>query len=390
MKTSARYAQARAAFSPPSAGLSRHRFKAGALALAPVLGVLLLGACGQKEEAAAPGPEEVGTVQVYPQQLSQDFEISGRTVAIRTAEVRPQVTGLLQKRLFTEGRDVRAGQTLYEIDPATYKAAYDRAVANLQSTRAKAQRFGDLVNDSVVSKQQRDDAVAAWRQAEAEVEAAGVDLGRTKIRAPIAGRIGRSITTEGALVTANQPAALSTITQLDPIFVDIQESSDAMLALRRGMGPGDLSADSKKKLGVALTLEDGKPYGLEGKLSFAEVNVDQGTGMTTLRAIFPNPNHLLLPGMYVRARLTHPIEGQAYLVRQDLVMRNIHADPYVLVVGADNVVHEKLIRLGGQKGDAWVVTSGLNPGDRLVASGIQRVHEGSKVKPSAMTPASSH
>lgn len=347
--------------------------------LSALAAALSLSACGHHAKAPPP-PVTVDVITVQPQTVAADTELSGRTVAYRIAEVRPQVSGLLQHRLFVEGSDVRQGQQLYQIDPSTYQAAYDKAVANLEAAKAKAQRYEQLVGASVVSKQDRDDAVSAWHQAQADVEATHIDLVRTRMEAPISGRIGRSLATEGALVTADQAATLSTVTQLDPIFVDVQQASDALLALRRNVTDKNLSADSKTTIPVRLILEDGKPYAETGRLAFSEVNVDQGTGMTTLRAVFPNPKHLLLPGMYVRAHINAGDQHDAYLVPQDDVQRDIHADPYVLTVAQDGTVKQVAVKIGGQNGASWIITSGLNPGDRVLASGFQQVEPGKPVK----------
>lgn len=361
---------------PRSARRSRTRGAACGAALALIL---TLGACAGEPEAKAPEPARVDVMVMQPRDLPRDMDFSGRTRAYRVAEIRPQVNGILQRRFFTEGVDVAKGQTLYQIDPSVYQATYNRAVANLASARNLARRYEDLVADKVVSRQQRDDAVAAWHQAEAEVQAAHIDLQRTHLSSPITGRIGRSLTTEGALVSADQAVALTTVTQLDPIFVDIQQSSDELLRLRRHLTDKNLTAGSGANIPVELTLEDGKPYEIKGKLSFSEVNVDPGTGMTTLRAIFPNPEHLLLPGMYVRAKVRASVAHSAFLVPQNAVSRDIHADPFVYVVAKDGSAKEARVTLDGSSGNSWIVTQGLHAGDRVITNGLEAVRPGAQV-----------
>ncbi len=344
------------------------------------LGVsMLLGGCGGAPAPAPKAPPHVDVIVMQPGDVERDMVFSGRTSAYRIAEIRPQVSGILQRRQFEEGTDVVKGQTLYQVDPSTYQAVYDRAVATAASTGALARRYQALVSDSVVSKQQRDDAVAAWRQAQADVQSARINLQRARVYAPISGRIGRSLTTEGALVTADQATALTTVTQLDPIFVDIQQSSDALLRLRRSLTDKNLTAGKGGNIPVELTLEDGKPYEIKGRLAFSEVSVDPGTGMTTLRAIFPNPQHLLLPGMYVRARVRTAPAKASYLVPQNCVERDIHADPFVYVVDAQGQARQVKVTIDGTQGNAWVVTGGLHPGDRVISNGLEAVNSGARV-----------
>ena len=364
-----------------------------ALLLAGTALVFSLTSCKQAAAPSTPPPADVSIISVQPRTVDALATVPGRTVAYLLADIRPQVSGVLLKRTFEEGTDVKAGQQLYQIDPGPYQAAYDKAQATLLHdqaalvyARAHAARWGALTRDAWTSKEDNDSAVSAADEAAATVkvdqatlDAAAIDLNDTKMLSPISGRISRSMVTEGALVTANQAAALATVTQLDPIYVDVTQSSADLLPLRRQLQDKNLSANSGLSIPVDLTLEDGRPYGLQGKLSFSEVNVDQGTGTTTLRAIFPNPNHLLLPGMFVRATLHEGAHKNAYLVPQNAVQRNIHADPYLYVVNQKDDVEERLIQIDGSQGNDWVITKGLNPGDRVITDGLQRVTPGAHV-----------
>ena len=328
------------------------------------------------------------------------MEVPGRTTAFRIAEIRPQVNGVLLKRMFEEGSDVTVGQQLYQIDPAPYEAAYGKAEgtllhdqATLLDAQAHAARYSILSHDSWVSKEQNDNAIAAAGEAAASVKVdqaalkeASINRTYTKVLSPLAGRIGRSAVTEGALVTANQAGALATVTQLDPIYVDITQSSADLLPMRRRLRNKNLNAGDNDAPPVDVTLEDGKPYRLQGKLAFSEVSVDESTGTMTLRAVFPNPDHLLLPGMYVHAILHEGVDQNAYLVPQNAVGRDIHADPYVLVVNQKDSVEERMVELDGTRGDSWVVTKGIDPGDRIITEGLQRVSPGAHVHPTDVTP----
>ena len=321
-------------------------------------------------------------------------ELPGRTSAYLIAEVRPQVSGIIQERLFVEGSDVEAGEVLYQIDPAVYQATYDsakaelaRAEANLNPIRLKAERYADLVKIKAVSQQENDDASAAFKQAEADVEAnrAGVETARinldyTRVTAPISGRIGRSAVTVGALVTANQPAALATIQQLSPIYVDVTQSSAEMLRLNQGLASGMLKSSDATRANVRLVLEDGSLYPLSGTLEFSEVSVDQSTGSVTLRAIFPNPKHTLLPGMFVRAILDEGVNEHALLVPQRGVTRNQAGDAMVMVVGSEEKVEPRVIKVLRTVGDNWLVSEGLKAGDRVIMEGLQKARPGTPVK----------
>jgi len=359
-----------------------------------VAGLITTG-CGKKTAAAPPpaGPPEVGVVVVQPKPVALATELPGRTAPTLIAEVRPQVNGIIQKRLFTEGSDVKAGQVLYQIDPATYQAAFasaraaqSRAEATLNTVRLKAERYRDLVKIKAVSQQDNDDAQAALQQAEADVaaakaavETARINLAYTKVTAPISGRIGRSTVTDGALVTANQPTALATIQQLSSMYVDVTQSSAELLRLKQNLASG-LLKNSAGQAQVKLLLEDGSAYPQPGILKFSEVTVDQSTGSITLRAVFPNPKQTLLPGMFVRAVVEEGESPQAILVPQRGVTRNPAGDAMVMVVGAEEKVEPRVIKVARTVGDSWLVSSGLQAGDRVILEGIQKARPGTRVK----------
>ena len=357
-----------------------------------------------KPKAASPkqsGPPEVGIVVMKPERVSLTTELSGRTAPQFIAEVRPQVGGIIQKRLFTEGSYVKAGQILYQIDPASYQAAYasakasqSRAEATLVSLRLTEERYRDLVKIKAVSQQDYDNASAALQPAAAElaiaksaVETARINLAYTKISAPISGRIGRSTVTDGALVTASQPTALATIQQLDFMYVDVTQSAAELLKLKQNLAKGVLKKSGSAQ--VKLLLEDGSKYPLTGTLEFAEVTVDRSTGSITLRAIFPNPKQTLLPGMFVRAVVEDGVSEQALLVPQRGVTRNPDGNAVALVVGAEEKVEPRVIKVERTVGDNWLVSEGLKAGDRVILEGIQRARPGTPVKavPFGSTPA---
>lgn len=374
-----------------------HKIKLTAVIGAILAGMILAG-CGKKTGAGAPpkpGPPEVGIVVVQPQRVALTSELSGRTAPCQVAEVRPQVNGIIQKRVFTEGSDVKAGEVLYRIDPATYQAAFAsakaaeaRAEANLGAVRLKEERYRDLVKIKAVSQQDYDDAHAALKQAEADVastraavETARINLAYTKVTAPISGRIGRSAVTDGALVTASQPAALATIQQLGSMYVDVTQSSAELLKLKQNLASGLMKKDSGiAQARVKLLLEDGTAYPLTGTLKFSEVTVDQSTGSITLRAIFPNPKQTLLPGMFVRALVEEGVSDQAILVPQRGVTRNPKGEALVMVVGAGEKVEPRPIKVARTVGDNWLVSEGLKAGDRVIVEGIQRARPGTPVK----------
>jgi len=374
-----------------------HKIKLISALMAFIAGMMLAG-CNKQNSAAqkpAAGPPEVGVVTIQPQRVALSSELSGRTVPYLIAEVRPQVSGIIQKRVFTEGSDVKAGQLLYQIDPASYQAAFAsakaalaRAEATLGSVRLKAGRYQDLVKIKAVSQQDNDDAQAGLKQAEADVDTAKaavetvrINLAYTKVTAPISGRIGRSTVTDGALVTGNQTVALATIQQLSPMYVDVTQSSSELLKLKQNLDSGLMKKDSgTAQARVKLLLEDGSAYPLPGTLKFSEVTVDQGTGSITLRATFPNPKQVLLPGMFVRALVEEGVNEQAILVPQRGVTRNPKGEALVMVVGAEEKVEPRPITVVRTVGDNWLVSGGLKAGDRVIVEGLQRARPGTPVK----------
>ncbi|RNC68040.1 MAG: efflux RND transporter periplasmic adaptor subunit [Desulfuromonadales bacterium] len=372
-------------------------YRARLIAAAGLLAAALMVAGCDKKTAATPppsGPPEVGVIVVKPERVALTTELPGRTSANLIAEVRPQVSGIVQKRLFTEGSDVKAGQVLYQIDPATYQAAFAsakaaqaRAEANLIPARLKEERFRDLVQIKAVSQQDHDDASAALKQAEADVaaakaavETARINLAYTKVTAPISGRIGRSTVTDGALVTASQAAPLATIQQLSSMYVDVTQSSAELLKLKQNLASGLLKNNGSAQARVKLLLEDGTPYPQPGSLKFSEVTVDQSTGSITLRAVFPNPKQTLLPGMFVRAIVEEGVNEQAILVPQRGVSRNSKGEALVLLVGAEDKVEPRVITVVRTVGESWLVSGGLKAGDRVILEGIQKAKPGTAVK----------
>jgi membrane fusion protein (multidrug efflux system) len=369
------------------------------LALAGILtGMLVMTGCKESTPPGGPAPAkgvpEVGVVVVSTEPVTLTMELSGRISPQMVAEVRPQVGGLIQKRLFTEGSEVKAGEPLYQIDPATYqaalasaKAALAKSEANVFTLRQKAERYKQLVTINAVSRQEYDDATAALKQAEADIEAnkaavetSRINLAYTRITAPIAGRIGRSTVTPGALVTANQATALATIQQLDPVYVDVTQSSADLLRLKRNLASGELKGNDPGQAKVKLMLEDNSAYPLEGILKFSEVTVDQTTGSITLRALFPNPNQLLLPGMFVRGVIQEGVREQVMLVPQRGVSRDPAGNAVAMVAGENDVVERRILKTERTVGDAWLVTEGLKVGERVIVEGIQRVRPGITVK----------
>lgn len=340
-----------------------------------------LAACG-KDGAQQPmqGPPVVGVQTVTPQSVSLDTELAGRTSAFTLAEVRPQVSGIILKRLFTEGSDVKAGQPLYQIDPATYRASYESALANVTALRLKAERYKQLIAVNAVGQQDYDDTVSSLKQAEAALDTARINLNYTHVYAPVSGRIGKSNVTMGALVTADQSTALASVQQLDPIYVDVTRSSSELLQLKRDLANGTIKSAGANAARVKLTLEDGSAYPIEGKLQFSDVTVDENTGSVTLRAIFPNPRHELLPGMYVRARLVEGVNEKAIVVPQNVVSHNSRGQAVVMVVGQDGKAAERVVQTPRTVGNNWLIGAGLNAGDQLIVSGLQYVRAGVPVK----------
>jgi membrane fusion protein (multidrug efflux system) len=330
-------------------------------------------------------------------------ELPGRTSPFRIAEIRPQVNGLILKRLFTEGADVKAGQPLYQIDPAPFQAALENALAvlgrseaSVPALQARADRFRQALAEKAVSQQDLDDADSALRQARADVECwkamvstARINLGYAQVTSPISGRIGRSSVTDGAIVTAYQPLALATIQQLDPIFVDVPQSATEVLRLRHRLEAGQLKHAAANANKVRLILPDGSHYSQEGTLEFQDISVDPTTGSVTLRMVFPNPDAVLLPGMFVRGVVQEGASDQAILIPQQAVSRDPKGNPFVYLVGAADQAEQRKVVLERAIGDQWLVSSGLTPGDRVVVEGLQSVRAGVTVKPvpSPATPA---
>ena len=359
------------------------QLKPARAALIPLFAAtLLLGACAEQDATDAPQPiPQVGVVTVEAEHFVMTSELPGRTRAYRVAEVRPQVNGIIQKRLFDEGSEVKAGQQLYQIDAAVYEAALQSAEASRLSAGTLADRYGELVEERAVSRQAYDEARAAKLQADAALERARIDVRYTKVSAPISGRIGRSAVTEGALVSNGQAQALATIQQLDPIYVDVTQPSRDLLALRRALDSGRLEKAGDNAARAVLQLEDGSEYEHEGRLEFSEVSVEEGTGSVTLRAVFPNPDRILLPGMFVHAQLVAGARSDAILVPQQGVTRNPRGQAVAYVVNADNEVEQRIIRAERAVGNRWLVSEGLNVGDQLVTEGLHMVQSGMQVEP---------
>lgn len=367
--------------------------------------LLLLAACDRSggPASAQQAPPEVGVLTVKPRPVVMTTVLPGRTAPTLIAEVRPQVTGIIQKRAFEEGTVVKAGSTLYRIDPATYQTAYEsaraavaKAEAGVQTARRNLDRLRELVAIKFVSQQAYDDAAATLRQNEADLEAAKaaaeaarINLGYTNVVAPIGGRIGKSAVTVGALVTANQSAALVTIQQLDPIYVDVTQSTTEALALKREMASGALKRVQGEAAHVKLLFEDGTTYAHEGTLQFSDVTVDVSTGAITLRALFPNPEGLLLPNMYVRAVIEEGMRDAAILVPQQAVTRDAKGQATALVVGADGKVAPRALQTSRTLGRDWLIDAGLQAGDRVIVEGVQRARPGAPVKAVEMDAAGS-
>ncbi len=371
------------------------RIRVPAAIRAALLAGLVLSGCSREPAGRPPAPEpEVAVATVSAEPVVLATELPGRTSAFLVAEIRPQVSGILQKRFFAEGSDVEAGQALYQIDPAPFeaalanaRAALARAEAQLPAIRARARRFEQLLAAEAVSRQNYDDVVSALKQAEADVEywqaaveAARINLGYTRITAPISGRIGKSNVTEGALVTAYQPLALATIQQLDPIYVDVPQSTRELLELKRRLQEGRIHHGGDEQNEVTLVLEDGTVYPLKGRLQFRDVTVDPTTGSVTLRILFPNPDGELLPGLFVRALVREGVNRQAILIPQQAVSRDPKGTPLALVVDAEGKAEQRMLVLDRAIGDRWLVASGLAPGDRVIVEGSQKIRPGMVVK----------
>lgn len=374
----------------------------GVMPLAAILvlsgSLALIGCNDDAAQAHAQQAPEVGIVTLKSAPLNITTELPGRTSAFRVAEVRPQVSGIILKRNYVEGSDVKAGTSLYQIDPATYQAAYDSAKGDLAKAQAAAEiarltvnRYKPLLGTNYISKQEYDQAVsnsmqanAAVVAAKAAVESARINLAYTQVTSPISGRTGKSAVTEGALVTSGQATALTTVQQLDPMYVDVTQSSDEFLRLKKELSDGTLKQENGKAK-VRLLLENGSEYAETGTLEFSGVTVDETTGSITIRAIFPNPKEALLPGMFVRARLDEGVRPDALLVPQQGVTRNPRGEATAMVVGADDKVELRTLVANQAIGNKWLVTDGLKAGDRLIVSGLQKIRPGVQVKVQEVT-----
>ncbi|HWX00115.1 efflux RND transporter periplasmic adaptor subunit [Collimonas sp.] len=360
-----------------------------------------VAACGKKPDAqGAPPPAGVSIVTIAPERLALTTELPGRLEATRIAQIGARAAGIVLKRTFREGSDVKAGQTLYLIDPAPLRATYDsaqaalaKAEANLTTATLKAQRYKPLVEVNAVSKQDYDDTVAAQKQAAADVasakaarETASLNLGYATVTSPISGRIGKALVTEGALVGQGEVTQLATVQQIDPIYVNLTQSSTDILKLQEAMRNGQLQSAGQGQAKVTLETEDGHAYPQSGKLLFSDLTVDPNTGSVTLRAEFPNPDHSLLPGMYVRAKLEQAVNADALTVPQQAVQRDLNGAS-VFLVGADNKVSVQPVKADTAQGDKWIVTEGLKAGDKVIVDGLQKVKPGAVVNPAPWKPA---
>ncbi|HRN83215.1 MAG TPA: efflux RND transporter periplasmic adaptor subunit [Hyphomicrobium sp.] len=369
-------------------------FRSRFLILSAAVSALALAACGQEQQAsksaaAQANRPQVSVVTLHPQSVSITAELPGRISASLEAEVRPQVAGIIQKRLFEEGSEVAEGTALYQIDPAPYQATYDSAVAALRkaeasvpSAQAKVERYQTLIKQNAVSKQDLDDALATHLQAQADVASAKasvatakINLDYTTIKAPISGRTDKSSLTPGALVTASQTTVLTTIRTLDPVYVDVTQSSTNLLNLRQAIDAGRIRLTGPN-VTINLKLENGTIYPLSGKLEFAEANVSTSTGTFTVRAVFPNPKRLLLPGMYARAIVEEGVAPNSFLVPQRAVTRNTKGEATAMFLGKDDKVEERTLTAGSSIGNNWLVTSGVEDGDRVIVEGSQFVQAG--------------
>ena len=375
--------------------LDRRRF-IGARLAAALLAACALAGCNAQNHAGPPPPSgvktQVSVVTLHPQSVTITAELPGRTTASYVAEVRPQVSGIIQKRMFQEGSEVKEGEPLYKIDPSAYQATYDSAVANLQkadaalpSAEAKVERYKNLIKQNAISKQDLDDATASLAQAKAEVasakasvESARINLNFTTITAPISGRIDKSTLTPGALVTASQTTILTTIRTLDPINVDVTQSSTNLLNLRQAIKAGRVKV-SGDNVSVKLKLENGSIYPLNGKLEFTESSVSETTGTYSVRAVFPNPDRMLLPGMYVRALVEQGVAPNSFLVPQRAVTHNAKGEPTALFVNKEGKVEERVLAVSQSVGNNWLVSSGVSDGDRVIVEGSQFVRPGQDV-----------
>jgi membrane fusion protein, multidrug efflux system len=356
----------------------RHALPAFCLALS-----FALTGCGQPPQPKMP-PAMVGVTVIKESPVTLTTELPGRTSPFAVSEIRPQVSGIILKRLFVEGSTVKKGDPLYQIDPAPYRAALDNALATLASTKAKAERYQRLQAENAIAPQDVDDARAAYLQAKANADTARINLNYTRIIAPISGRISASTVTEGALVTAQQATALTTISTLDPIYVDVDQSSAELVALRRAVQAGTVNQSGALVARVGLKLDDGSTYPLEGKLQFTDVTVDPSTGAVRLRAIFPNPDGLLLPGLYVRATINQGVDPHGILAPQQGISHNEKGQPTALVVDDKNIARLRVLKTGRAVGGDWQVLDGLKPGDHMIVEGLQKVQPDMPVVPQVM------
>ncbi|MBH0059592.1 efflux RND transporter periplasmic adaptor subunit [Pseudoalteromonas sp. NZS71] len=367
--------------------------------LSALVGSVALTGCDQAAEqsqASAPKAVPVGVLTLKSQALTLKKELPGRISAFQIAEIRPQVSGIVQSRLFVEGKEVKQGQGLYQIDPATFEAdlaaseaSVARAQASISSSKAKASRFSELLKIKAVSQQDFDEADAAYKQAKAELltakaqlKSAQINLDYSHVSSPISGQISKSSVTVGALVSANQSTALATVTQLDPIYIDLTQSSNELTKLKKAISSGALSVDSTSQTDVELIMEDGSVYPHKGTLQFSEVTVDPSTGSVILRAKFSNPEKLLLPGMYARASIVEGVKAGAILAPQRGVSRNSKGEPTAMVVSKDNTVESRVLKVDRTIGSDWLVTDGLMDGDKLIVEGLQKIRPGAPVNPS--------
>ncbi|HEY1876442.1 MAG TPA: efflux RND transporter periplasmic adaptor subunit [Rhizomicrobium sp.] len=347
--------------------------------LAMAIGVALAG-CGRPQQQQMP-PPEVGYTTIREQPVALTVELPGRTSPFAVSDIRPQINGIVQKRLFVEGSTVKAGQPLYQIDPSLYRATYENALATLADAKAKADRFANLLKQSAIAPQDADDAKAAYLQAKANADTARINLGYTRIASPITGRIGPSSVTEGALVVAQQATALDTVSTLDPIYVDVDQSSAELLALKRAVQAGNVSSGGTLTAVVSLKLDDGSAYPLKGKLQFTDVTVDPATGAVQLRALFPNPDNILLPGLYVRATINQGLDPHGILAPQDAIGHDQKGQPTALVIDEKNFARLRVLKTGRAIGPNWQVLEGLKPGDRLITEGLAKVMPDMPVRP---------
>lgn len=387
-----------------------HRTRTLGCVLAGGLSLALLAGCEKKPAGpgaaggppgGAPPPVEVGFITIEPRKVTLTQDLPGRTSAFRVAEVRARVNGIIQKRLFTEGADVKEGQVLYEIDPAPYQAELDRALgalaraeANADAAKIKEKRYQQLISTKAISQQDYDDAVATLKAYDADVlsnkaavQSARINLEYTKAATPVPGRVGISQVTEGAYVQATNATLMATVQQLDPMYVDVLQSSNDLLRLKRALASKELSTDKDGRARVKLLLDDGTEYAQEGTLQFSDVSVSPSTSSVTIRAIFPNPNGILLPGLFVRARLVEGSKQDAILVPQPAVTRNSKGEATVFVVGEADKVELRVLETGRTVGSEWLVLNGLKAGDRVIMNNLQRIRPGAAIKPTPLPPA---